>query len=61
MREQYKNEIDYKSTDLMISKGAPYGWRYGINQQRVDRRTGEVINKQIACDFYGNKETIKEF
>ena len=61
LREQYRNEIDYKSTDLITTKGAPYRWVYGLNQQKIDKKTGEVTIKQTACDFYGNKEVIKNF
>lgn len=59
LREQYKNEIEYKSTDLITPKGAPYGWRYGLNQEKVNKKTGEVTLKQEACDFYGNKELVQ--
>ena len=60
-RELYKSEVEYRSTDLIINKGAPYGWVYGENKQIIDRKTGEVSYKQIACDFYGNREEIKRF
>lgn len=58
LREKYRNEIDYRSTDLIIPKGSPYGWRYGLNQEKVNKQTGEVTLKQTACDFYGNKEIV---
>ncbi len=45
-------EINYKRT-----KYKPYSWRYGINKC-VKSGKKEVI-KQYACDFYGNKELIK--
>lgn len=61
LREQYRNEIDYKSTDLIVSKGAPYRWVYGLNQQKIDKKTGEITYRQTACDFYGNKEVIKDY
>lgn len=60
-KELYKSEIEYKSTDLIINKGTPYGWVYGENKQIIDKKTGEIAYKQIACDFYGNKEEIKRF
>ena len=61
LREQYKNEIDYKSTDLIVNKGTPYRWVYGLNQQKIDKKTGEITYRQTACDFYGNKEVIKDY
>lgn len=61
LREQFRHEIDYKSTDLITHKGAPYKWVYGLNQQKINKQTGEVTIKQTACDFYGNKEVIKNF
>lgn len=60
-REMYKAEIEYKSTDLIINKGMPYGWVYGENKQKIDKKTGEITYRQVACDFYGNKEEIKRF
>ena len=61
LREQYRHEIDYKSTDLLIQKGVPYRWVYGVNKQQVNKKTGEVTYTQTACDFYGNKEIVKKF
>ena len=60
-REMYKADIEYKSTDLIINKGMPYGWVYGENKQKIDKKTGEITYRQVACDFYGNKEEIKRF
>lgn len=61
LREQNKHEIDYKSTDLILQKGKPYRWVYGLNQEKVNKATGEVTYKQTSCDFFGNKEVVKEF
>lgn len=61
LRERFKGEVEYKSTDLIMKKGSPYQWKYGVNTQKIDKKTGEVTIKQSACDFYGNKEVIKEF
>lgn len=61
LREQHKHEIEYKSTDLIMAKGMPYRWVYGVNKEKVDKKTGEVSYTQISCDFFGNKEVVKEF
>ena len=61
LREQYRNEIEYKSTDLLTPKGAPYGWRYGVNKELTNKKTGNTTYTQEACDFYGNKEVVKKF
>lgn len=36
-----------------------YGFRYGVNTQKVNKKTGEVITYQEACDFNGNKELVR--
>ena len=61
LREQYRNEIEYKSTDLLTPKGNPYGWVYGVNKESTNKKTGEKIYTQEAHDFYGNKEVVKKF
>lgn len=61
LREQYKHEIEYKSTDLITAKGKPYRWVYGLNKERINKSTGEVISEQFSCDFFGNKEIVKKF
>ena len=42
-------------TNFPKTKSKPYGWRYGINKEY---KNGKI--KQFACDFYGNKELVKE-
>ena len=37
------------------TKSKPFGWRYGINKCG---KNGKI--RQYACDFYGNKELIKQ-
>ena len=61
IREQYKHEVEYKSTDLINPKGNPYGWVFGVNKESTDKKTGEVTVTQEACDFYGNKEVVKKY
>lgn len=57
----HKDEILYsvKELNYKLSKSKPYGWRYGIN--KAVKSGGNVIVKQYACDFYGNKELIKTY
>ena len=52
-----KNSILYSMQEVNYKKfkSKPYGWRYGINKNYKDGKA-----KQFACDFYGNKELIKE-
>ena len=42
-------------SDYPKTKSKPFGWRYGINKETKHKKI-----KQYACDFYGNKELIKE-
>lgn len=55
-----KNDIQYTSLDLPKHDGL-YGFRYGENSERVNKKTGERTVTQKACDFYGSKEVIKKF
>jgi len=41
--------------DFPKIKSKPFGWRYGINKETKKKKI-----RQYACDFYGNKELIKE-
>lgn len=36
-----------------------YGFRYGVNTQKINKKTGEVTILQEACDFNGNKEMVR--
>lgn len=57
--EQEKIRILFTSDDIKVQKGKPYGWTYGENKE-IHNRKGQVIAiKQKACDYYGQKETIK--
>lgn len=53
------SEISYSVREVNYKRAnsKPYGWRYGINKC-VKSGKNEVI-KQYACDFYGNKELIR--
>ena len=54
---QLKDQIIYADNDVNYRKlrGKPFGWKYGKNKEC---NNGKV--RQYACDFYGNKELIKE-
>lgn len=54
-----ENEIEYTNLDILSKKGTPFGFRYGENIEKVNKKTGERIKIEKACDFYGNKETIR--
>lgn len=58
---EHENEIEYTSLNINNYKKIPYGFRYGINQEKVNKKTGEVTITQKACDFYGNNETVKVY
>lgn len=56
-----KEDIEYSSLDNPPLKGGLYGFRYGENKEKYDKRTKETVITQKACDFWGNKETVKSF
>lgn len=58
---KHKNEIVYSLREFNYAKfkSKPFGWKFGLNRS-VKSGKKEVI-KQYACDFYGNKELVKEF
>jgi len=57
--ELCKSDKLYTYFDLVIEKGKPCGWIYGENKE-IRNSKGEVIKiVQKACDYYGQKETIK--
>ena len=49
----------YTSEDIKIQKGKPCGWIYGENKEIHDKKGNIIAIKQNACDFFGQKETIK--
>ena len=54
-----KHQILYSSNDAKIQKGKPFSWVYGENVE-IHNKKGEVVAiKQKACDYFGQKETIK--
>lgn len=56
---RYKNEIVYSVREINYKKAKykPFGWKYGIN--KCVKSGKKTVIKQYACDFYGNKELIK--
>ena len=59
--ENEQNRLLYKRSEYIKSrKGKPYGWTYGENVE-VKNSKGEIIAiRQKRCDYYGQKEIIKE-
>lgn len=57
---ELKEDIQYTSLDAPKQNGL-FGFRYGENKERINKKTGEVTITQKACDFYGSKEVIKTF
>lgn len=57
---KYKDQILYSLRECNYSKfkSKPYGWKYGLN--KTVKIKGEEHIRQYACDFYGNKEMIKQ-
>ena len=57
---KHKNEIVYSMREFNYAKfkSKPFGWKFGLNKC-VKSGKKEVI-KQYACDFYGNRELVKE-
>lgn len=53
-------EIVYTKSAInkMKFKSKPYGWKYGVNKQKVNK-SGEITIKQYSADFYGNSELVK--
>lgn len=55
-----KDEIEYTSTDFPKPSKTLFGFRYGENREKINKKTGVSIIIQKACDFYGNKEVVKK-
>lgn len=49
----------FKECNYRRFKSKPFGWKYGLNKAVIVK--GKERIRQYACDFYGNKEIIKEF
>lgn len=58
--EDLSKEVDRTQKDFKNNVYSKlYGFRYGVNTQKIDKKTGEVITYQEACDFNGNKEIVR--
>ena len=57
---KYKDDILYsmRECNYLKFKSKPYGWKYGLNKSV--KINGKERIRQYACDFYGNKEMIKQ-
>lgn len=55
-----KDSILYSARECnyLRCKSKPFGWKYGVNKTVIIK--GKEYIRQYACDFYGNKEMIKE-
>lgn len=58
--EKLIDEVNYSSLDALPKDGTLYGFRYGENKERINKKTGKCIITQKACDFFGNKEIVKK-
>lgn len=58
---QYIEEVEYSSLDILPTKGSLYGFRYGETKEKVNKKTGEITITEKACDFYGNKDVINRY
>ena len=61
LKENEKDVVYTSADSIQSGKKCLFGFRYGENKERINKKTGEVTVIQKACDWYGNKETVKEF
>lgn len=57
LMQEVQNDIVYSASEVNYRKikSKPYGWKYGLNKAGKNEKI-----RQYACDFYGNKELIKQ-
>ena len=48
-----------RNINKMKFTSKPFGWRYGVNRQIVDKSGNKTV-EQYAMDFFGNSELIKK-
>lgn len=60
LAQKHRMQIVYSLREFNYAKfkSKPFGWKYGLNKS-VKSGKKEVV-KQFACDFYGNKELVRE-
>lgn len=56
--KECSNQINYTSNDAPKDRGV-FGFRFGENKEKKNR-DGSITITQKACDFYGNKELVKQ-
>lgn len=56
--KECSNDIWYSSLDANKPNKVLYGFRYGENTETINKKTGEKIITQKACDWFGNKEKV---
>lgn len=56
--KEYHDEVLYSTLNLSRSNKGLYGFVYGENIEKVDKKTGEKFVVVKRCDFYNNKEEI---
>lgn len=56
----HADQIEYSSLNFPKPNKTLHGFRYGENYERVNKKTGTTVFIQKACDFYGNKEIVKQ-
>lgn len=54
-----QDEVARSSLDNIPVPKTLYGFRYGENTERINKKTGVVTVTQKACDFNGAKEVVK--
>lgn len=56
-----RNRILYTRQDVIFSrKGKPFGWTFGDNREKRNKKGEVVAIKQFRCDKHGNSELVKE-
>ena len=56
--KEHIGDKEYSSLDVPKQRKVLYGFRYGENKEKINKKTGERTVIQKACDFYGNKEIV---
>lgn len=56
--KEYQDEVLYSSSNLAKGNNGLYGFCYGENIEKVDKKTGKTSVIVKRCDFYNNKEVI---
>ena len=57
--DKYLKETDYKSTDILKSKGQTFGLCYGVYTELKDKDGNVITIKEKAKDFFGKTKLLK--